>query len=750
MLGTAGSRQIRGCRNGVGLALVLAIVLALAAAPEASALPARPNILFIVTDDQRAADTMEVMPSTRYWFENRGTKFPHAVATTPLCCPARSSIMTGRYVHNTGVQANPEGDHLDHSKTIQRYLQDEGYETGIFGKLLNSWRSLQNPPYWDSWAVGPSGYLPYLVNDNGRVRSVSTYSTDFLRDKAVGFLRRTERTDSRPWFMYVTPIAPHAPFTPAARHADASVPAYDPNPAFYERNGAPNDLSDKPERVRLLQDPDPAAFDEFILGDPFDPVGSPGMRVQQLRSLMAVDDMVSKIFSTLVANGEEQKTLAIFISDNGVMWGEHGLRGKGWPYRDSQSIPFYVHAPGEAAVPPGGVDDAIAANVDLVPTALDAVGISPPDPVDGMSLLDAGANRDRILLEYWGDNQNFSWSSLLTRDLQYTEHYRQNGSGLRLDENGDPVLEYYDLNADPWQLDNLLGDGNPGNDPVTTGLSAQLAQDRLCTGNSALPPGCPPGPGAVPAVDQTPPKVKLTLPLNGALVRGVVPVTAEAWDNLAIAGVQFKVGTQPIAPEDTIGPFSPSGGWNSSSALVFETHRVSAEARDAAGNKATASATVGILDTDIQANNGNGLVGEGDTITYTFPSPVNPSTILTGWSGLVPQTVNVRLQKEGTPDAEQNDLVTVTGTNTNALGSISLGRFDYATEGAGITDFPSSTMTMPDSRTVRVELHGASIPTTGTGTGAMRWTPGTATNTQGVQFCSCLVLESGWPLDREF
>ena len=105
-----------------------------------------PNILFIVTDDQRAADTMAVMPATSAWFRQRGTYFPNAVATTPLCCPSRASILTGRYAHNTGVRSNLEGDHLDHSTTVQRYLKEAGYRTGLFGKFLNTWRVKRNPP----------------------------------------------------------------------------------------------------------------------------------------------------------------------------------------------------------------------------------------------------------------------------------------------------------------------------------------------------------------------------------------------------------------------------------------------------------------------------------------------------------------------------------------------------------------------------------------------------------------------------
>jgi hypothetical protein len=113
----------------------------------------RPNAFLIVTDDQRAMGTLQAMPPTRRRFVRGGTRYRNAFTTTPVCCPSRASIMTGRYAHNTGVKTNAAGHLLAHATTIQRYLHDAGYRTGIFGKYLQGMNLATDPPYFDKWAT---------------------------------------------------------------------------------------------------------------------------------------------------------------------------------------------------------------------------------------------------------------------------------------------------------------------------------------------------------------------------------------------------------------------------------------------------------------------------------------------------------------------------------------------------------------------------------------------------------------------
>ena len=236
--------------------------------------------------------------------------------------------------------------------------------------------------------------------------------------------------------------------------------------------------------------------------------------------------------------------------------------------------------------------------------------------------------------------------------------------------------------------------------------------------------------------------------MNNVVVSGRVPVEAEAFDNVGVAGVEFAVDGRPLL-DDTFAPFGIAGGWESGTEPQLSVHQLTATARDDAGNRSTARAALVVHDFDIQTSAGDGRLNNGDTITYRFPGHVAPGSILTGWTGLAPQPVSVFVDRQAGAAPGLNDTLTVNGTNQGALGTIDLGRFDYA-NGAGSGTFGSSTITMPDSRTVRIELGGVSISGTGTEGGVMRWSVGTATNTDGEQFCACQAMESGYPADREF
>jgi arylsulfatase A-like enzyme len=439
------------------LALGLAL-LAIAGAGPAMA-NGRPNILLIVTDDQRADGTMEVMPQTRQWFETGGTRFSQAFATTPLCCPSRASIFSGRYTHNHGVRSNDLANVLDQRFTIQAYLKAAGYKTGLFGKYFNAWNLFQSPQNFDDFAITTAGYTPIRVNEQGAVKTVSEYATSYIRDNAVRFLEEAENQDATPWFLDLSTTAPHSPFTPDTPYQSASVPPFTPAPVE-------TDKRDKPPHVQAST---------------IDMATVESQRADQLRTLMSVDDMVQTVFQTLEATGETSNTLAVFMSDNGFIWGEHGMRAKGVAYDPSVRVPLYMRWPGH--VVPDATDSRLVANIDVAPTIVQAVGgIAPLVPMDGRSLLDPLQNRSRLLVEHDGVFTDYDpgWAALRTTTSHYVEHYDA------VDHERIVHREYYDLVADPFELENLLADGNPANDPPTAALSAQLAADRDCTGS-----GCP-------------------------------------------------------------------------------------------------------------------------------------------------------------------------------------------------------------------------------------------------------------------
>ena len=181
----------------------------------------------------------------------------------------------------------------------------------------------------------------------------------------------------------------------------------------------------------------------------------------------------------LQALGEDRDTIAFFVSDNGMLWGEHGLVSKRYPYIPSIKIPFFVRWPG--IVEAGKKDSRLVANIDIAATVLDVVGEADAFDVDGRSLFKPGM-RDKLLLEHWkkegkdAESDIPDWASILTPAYQYVEYYRRSEEKI--------AIEFFDRVRDPWQLHNLLGDRRKANDPNVRRLSADLADLRDCSGDS--------------------------------------------------------------------------------------------------------------------------------------------------------------------------------------------------------------------------------------------------------------------------
>jgi arylsulfatase A-like enzyme len=413
----------------------------------------RPNILIIVTDDQRAGGaSYSVMPKTMQLFRSEGSHFTRGFTTTPTCCPARSSIFSGKYAHNTGVRMNSHGANLNLSRTIQAVLKGQGYQTALSGKYLNEVDGA--PPHFDHYAKlsalagkgGEPGYfdVPFLLTGRSEEQIISQYSTTFIGEQAVGFLDEFEASDETPWFMYVAPLAPHRPYEPEARYASAPVPPFRANAAFLE-----SDLSDKPAYILRPGFHKPRSYARSV-------------RATQLRMLMSVDDQVDAIFSKMSAL-QEENTLAFFLSDNGLLWGEHGIVNKLVPYRESIRVPLFMRWPGHIGV---GTRTDIAATIDLAPTIYDALGLS-PYTTDGRSLL-APTGRTRILIEQWQAVPD--WSGSWRPGSMYVEL----STGER---------EFYNLVGDPQQLRNLLGNRRNDDDPrIVPRFSRLLRGDRSCAG----------------------------------------------------------------------------------------------------------------------------------------------------------------------------------------------------------------------------------------------------------------------------
>jgi N-acetylglucosamine-6-sulfatase len=420
----------------------------------------RPNILFILTDDQDAGSISE-MPNVRSRLVERGTTFERAYATTPLCCPSRTSILRGQYAHNHEVWDNkaPEGGFRGFQElgledsTVATWLDDAGYHTGFIGKYLNEYGDYEDPtthvpPGWDRWIGfegGPEAQHTrgaFKVNDQGkvaRIEAVTGYDTDYFARKAEAYIEN--RKAGKPWFLMVATNAPHVPADATARNDNAYAGQTMPEtPAFNEA-----DLSDKAAIWR----------DNAKLPEECPPDGRPKEQGQNLRcvpeadeawrdrmeSLRDVDDMVESLLSALREKGFAENTYVVFASDNGFALYQNRIFSKGAPYEPSQRIPFVVRGPG---VPEGRGDHRLVANIDLAPTFAQWAGAKAPDFVDGRSLVPVLNNPDvpwrtRLLFEHRLGDHDFN-------------AVRTNAERVYIEYPLTDETEYYDLTKDPYQL----------------------------------------------------------------------------------------------------------------------------------------------------------------------------------------------------------------------------------------------------------------------------------------------------------
>lgn len=421
---------------------------------------AQPNILIIVTDDQRL-DQLATMKNTVSLFKTQGVDFTNAYDSTPLCCPSRATIFSGRYAHNHGVQGNqiPDVNHLDLRYTLQKALHTAGYQTGIAGKFFNGWDINRNPPDFDRFAIMQGGYNNATFNVNGVVQQTSQYSTDFVSNQAKSMLDQFQSKPLKPWFMVVAPFAPHFPYQPAAVDVGTNVGSMPANPAQTEA-----DKRDKPPWI--------ANYPTVNLGR------TPAQVWQdQARSLQQVDRLVARLFAN---QKNPQNTLAFFVSDNGYMLGEHGVtEDKRVPYPESVHVPLLMRWP--AGLTGGRIDTRYAMNVDIAPTIIGATGVGMTNMprMDGRNLL-GPYRRTRVLLEGYTSKENPNdpgmpaWSSVLDDKFQYTEWYGPQGNLA--------FRELYNRQTDPNQLVNLFWLAPNAAPSVAAPMATDLARLRTCAG----------------------------------------------------------------------------------------------------------------------------------------------------------------------------------------------------------------------------------------------------------------------------
>lgn len=436
----------------------------LLAAVYAHAAADRPNMIFILVDDQRWDDLGATGPSfirtpNMDRVGREGARFRNAFATTPLCSPSRASFLTGVYPHTHGITDNTDRSAESHRlTTFPQLLHAGGYETAFIGKWHMGNDSSVRPgfDYWVCLEGQGSTYDP-MLNVSGRSRQESGYVTDILHRHAMEFIQRPH---DRPYLLYFAHKAMHpelvqradgsisdpnaSNFIPAERHRDlykgVSVP---------RRPNALTPPRDKPALQRPVAGlpplgPETGSTDESILG--------------RLGMLAAVEESLGKILRFLETSGQLDRTLIVVTSDHGYFYGEHGLSvERRLAYEEGIRIPLLMRLPG--TIKPGTEPAEMVVSLDLAPTLLELGGVASPSNRYGRSLLPLLKGerpptpwRTDFLVEYFSDKvfsriDRMGYQAVRTsrwKLIHYTEL-------IGMDE-------LYDLESDPYEMKNLAGD----------------------------------------------------------------------------------------------------------------------------------------------------------------------------------------------------------------------------------------------------------------------------------------------------
>ena len=455
--------------------------------------PNRPNILFIFTDQMRG-DTLGSLPDSPVISPNldrlssEGVTFTRCMSNSPLCVPARASLMTGQLVRENGIWSNRVGAD-EHGPSHVRNIRDAGHCTAIIGKT-HLWRhSASGQPglhikemdqNLESWGFD----YRLEINDPIETAWMDCHYTDYLESKGLleahrNYIKAWVKEaygsgDPKPWNQAPAPV-------PAGDDIDSFVgrsavewlKEYDSEQPFYlqVQFTGPHDPYDGPQPYRDQYD---ASLLHPGISELPQATSVPGMhplercpsvakstkeqrqrwRVGYYANITLIDEWIGRILSTLEQKGEDN-TWIIFNSDHGEMLGDHGLWSKANFYEQSVHVPCILRPPKTRPLKnsTGWRSSALVEHVDLPVTMIDIVGAKALNDSLGQSLLpyvDLDANdpkasrgKDAVLSELFGQ------STVCTKDYKLT---------VRIDD-GKP-RQLFDLRDDPMELKNVVGDSH--------------------------------------------------------------------------------------------------------------------------------------------------------------------------------------------------------------------------------------------------------------------------------------------------
>ena len=415
--------------------------------------PGRPNIIFLLTDDQRydalgAMGNPIIQTPNLDRLANEGVLFMNAFVTTSISCSSRASLLTGQYTSRHGIKDFSTALSAENlQNTYPMLLRAAGYKTGFIGKYGVGEYASQPGELFDYWACDKGSQPDYELTDT---YGYYMHHTDRLNRDAAQFLDNYAGKDE-PFCLSISFKAPHV------------------------QDGDPRQFITHPRYDNYYQDviiPQPATGDDkyWELFPPFFKernearnrwkvrFSTPELYQQSVKNyyrlITQVDDMAGDLMHQLKRLGIDGNTVIIFMGDNGFFLGEHGLAGKWYMYEESIRVPLFIYDPAAPEKKRGKKVSSIALNIDIMPTILSFAGVPVPSTVQGRNLLetieaDSVSWRNDFLYEHPFQHPDIPKSEgVVSEKYKYILYYEQN-----------PVYEeFFDLQNDPHETRNLISD----------------------------------------------------------------------------------------------------------------------------------------------------------------------------------------------------------------------------------------------------------------------------------------------------
>jgi arylsulfatase A-like enzyme len=418
-----------------------ALFLALALVPTAARGADRPNVLLIIPDQLRAQalgcmGNPDVRTPNLDRLASEGILFRQTFANSPVCCPARAVLLTGKYAHKNGMVAN-DLRLRESAVTLAKLLRAQGYQTGLIGKwhldggkrdpgFVPPGPRRQGFDFWAACECRHDHFRPVLFRDTPEPIRGQKFEPELETDIAIEFLRANR---NRPFFLMLSMGPPHDPY------------------------GAPEEYMRRYDPEKLTMRPN---------WRPGVPQASRKHLAAYYAAITAIDDQVGRLLRALADLGLDRDTIVLFTSDHGDMLGSQGARLKRKPWEESIRVPGILRYP--ARVLAGRSSDVLLSHVDMAPTLLPLCGVPVPADVQGSDLsgvvlgkTDRGPDSVffQIFVPFAGDGTPHPWRGVRTQRTMYARTEKE------------PWV-LYDLDTDPDELHNR------GKDPQAAGARAEL------------------------------------------------------------------------------------------------------------------------------------------------------------------------------------------------------------------------------------------------------------------------------------